>query len=184
MKKIVKEIEMLKHKDSSLPTDYLVGVDTRVEELTKLLHVESLNGVRVIGICGMCGIGKTTLGSALFEKLKPEFDFYGFINVRIIYQNFGKQGVQKELLSKTLREKNLDISNDCEGKRLVSTRLRNVKALTVFDNVDQVKELEMFEETPLRECFGQGSIIIIISRDEQIFNIHKVNAVYRVQALN
>ena len=42
----------------------------------------------------------------------------------------------------------------------------------------------MFTETILRECLGEGSKIIIISRSEHILRAHGVNHVYQVQPLN
>ncbi|KAF7822887.1 L10-interacting MYB domain-containing protein [Senna tora] len=42
--------------------DNLVGMQSRVEALENLLDLGSHNIVRVVGICGMVGVGKTTLG--------------------------------------------------------------------------------------------------------------------------
>jgi len=48
-------------KISRLPNDELVGIESRVEELTNLLRFGSLNDVRVVGISGMGGIGRQLL---------------------------------------------------------------------------------------------------------------------------
>ena len=45
----------------AFPNDYLVGMESRIEELEKLLMFRSINVVRVVGFSRMGGIGETTL---------------------------------------------------------------------------------------------------------------------------
>jgi len=177
----------LGHKFSSLPNDNLVGMEFRVEELAKLLHLESSNKVRVFGISGMGGIGKTTLVRALYERIAHQYDFTCYIDdVNQIYRDSSTLGVQKQLLSHSLNQEYQEICNVSEGTSLLWKRLRHKKALIVLDNVDEVEQLKIFtgnRDTMLRECLGGGSIIIIISRDEQILRIHEVDDVHQVQPL-
>ncbi|GKE13100.1 NB-ARC domains-containing protein, partial [Tanacetum coccineum] len=72
--KVVSEIVKLILKDmpDTLPIDVtngLVKIDSRMDEVIRLIRMES-SEVLFIGICGMSGIGKTTLAEAVFNKLK------------------------------------------------------------------------------------------------------------------
>ena len=177
-------LKILGPKFSSLPNDHLVGMEYRVEVLVKLLELELFNVVRVVRISGMCGIGKTTLDCALYERISHHYDFCCFIDdVKKIYQDSGALCIRctKQLLSQFLNEENLEICNVYEGTCLVWSSLRNARTLIVIDHVDKVGQLMMFtgrRETLLRECLGGGSRVIIISRDEHILRKHGVDDVY------
>ncbi|KAG5020664.1 hypothetical protein JHK87_016519 [Glycine soja] len=65
-------------------------MESRVEELEKCLALESVSDVRVVGISGMKGIGKTTLARALYEKIADRYDFHCFVDdLNKIYQLSG-----------------------------------------------------------------------------------------------
>lgn len=60
----------------------LIGIDKQIQHLESLLHQES-KYVRVIGIWGMGGIGKTTIAQEILNKLCSGYDGYCFfVNVK------------------------------------------------------------------------------------------------------
>ncbi|ESW06515.1 hypothetical protein PHAVU_010G054400 [Phaseolus vulgaris] len=143
-------IKILGPKLSRLPKDELVGIEFRVKELTNLLHLESVNDVRVIGISGRDGIGKTTLARALYERISHQYDFRCFIDdMSNIYGDTGSLGVQKQLISQFLNEKNLKIFNAIDGAYWVWNRLHKARALIVLDNVDKGEQLKLFTGTEI-----------------------------------
>ncbi|RZC09272.1 TMV resistance protein N isoform E [Glycine soja] len=190
IEEIVQQIKnILGCKFSTLPYDNLVGMESHFAKLSKLICLGPVNDdVRVVGITGMGGIGKSTLGRALYERISHQFNSRCYIDdVSKLYQGYGTLGVQKELLSQSLNERNLEICNVSNGTLLVWERLSNAKALIVLDNADQDKQLDMFtggRVDLLRKCLGRGSIVIIISRDKQILKAHGVDLIYQVKPLN
>ena len=82
----------------------LVGMDSPIQELESHLLLNSFDDVRAIGICGMGGIGKTTLATSLYTKVSNQFDACCFIDdVSKVYRSHdGPLGVQKQILHQTV----------------------------------------------------------------------------------
>jgi replication-associated recombination protein RarA len=62
--------------------EYLVGINSRVEAIKLLLDIES-NDVRMVGIYGLGGVGKTTIAKAIYNEIFYHFEGRSFLeNVR------------------------------------------------------------------------------------------------------
>ncbi|KAH0747257.1 hypothetical protein KY285_008914 [Solanum tuberosum] len=165
-------------KTSSSYLQDIVGIDTHLEKVKSLLEMET-NDVRVLGIWGMGGVGKTTLARAVFDTLSPQFQGASFL-ADVKETNINEMhSLQNILLSELLREDKKYVNNKGEGKRLMAHRLRFMKVLVVLDDINHHDHWEYLAGE--LHWFGPGSRIIATTRNKQI--IGKNNVVYEVTTL-
>ncbi|KAH9781818.1 ADP-ribosyl cyclase/cyclic ADP-ribose hydrolase [Citrus sinensis] len=152
----------------------LVGMESRLEKLRFLMGTGS-NDVRMIGIWGMGGLGKTTLARVVYDLMSHEFDGSSFLaDVR---ENFEKEGseisLQKQLLSDLLKLSDYSIQNVYDGINIIESRLQRKKVLLIIDDVADVEQLQRL--VGRRDWFGPGSKILITTRDRQLLVAHEVD---------
>nr|XP_017224654.1 PREDICTED: TMV resistance protein N-like isoform X1 [Daucus carota subsp. sativus]XP_017224655.1 PREDICTED: TMV resistance protein N-like isoform X1 [Daucus carota subsp. sativus] len=164
----------------------LFGIDPAVEEIYQQLSLKS-NDVRALGICGMGGIGKTTLAKALYDKYSLKFNISCFVeNVRQNSQGASPPSLLHQLLKELLRVKDLKVRDSDSALRKLREILSTNKALIVFDDLDQSN----YSELVVRICnlFSDGSRMIITTRDSNLLNQLKLEMskvdTYMVKRLN
>ncbi|KAH0714099.1 hypothetical protein KY284_007004 [Solanum tuberosum] len=165
-------------KTSSSYLQDIVGIDIHLEKVKSLLEMET-NDVRILGIWGMGGVGKTTLARAVFDTLSPQFDYASFL-ADVKETNINEMhSLQNILLSELLREDKKFVNNKEEGKRLMAHRLRFMKVLVVLDDINHHDHLEYLAGD--LGWFGSGSRIIVTARDREILGMN--NVVHEVTTL-
>ncbi|PWA62933.1 disease resistance protein (TIR-NBS-LRR class) family [Artemisia annua] len=183
IQKIVHEISLELRSINFGFDEKLVGMETRVKDVVSSLEVDT-DEVRMIGIKGMGGAGKTTTARAVFDNLSADFEAKSFVeNVREVSNAsmFGLKKLQEQVLSKVLNEDvTLDSVND--GKNMMNRRMCGKKVLLVLDDVDHIEQLEALAGEP--KWFKPGSRIIITTRDEQVLIAHRVNLIRDINLLS
>ncbi|XP_056854218.1 disease resistance protein TAO1-like [Raphanus sativus] len=158
----------------------LIGMESHITEMGPLLQLHS-NEVRKIGILGPLGIGKTTIARFLFNQHSQDFQLSVFMdNIRRNYSTACsddysvKLDLQKKFMSQLTNETCIKVPH----LGVVKDRLKDKKVLVVFDDVDQLIQLEaMAKET----CwFGPGSRIIITTQNQKILKASGINHIYNV----
>ncbi|CAN1839834.1 Disease resistance protein Roq1 [Linum perenne] len=90
-------------RDYMLRTDKMFGIEGHIENLKKLLHSDD-ECVKIIGIHGMGGLGKTTIAKELYNHVHKQFDRYCFVqDVReTLLKTNGIVKLQKIILSRIM----------------------------------------------------------------------------------
>ncbi|KAJ8759305.1 hypothetical protein K2173_006825 [Erythroxylum novogranatense] len=183
---IVKDVsEKLKHfYPCSL--EGFVGLKSKVSEVKTLLATGS-SDVRMLGIWGMGGIGKTTLAEAIFAEVSSQFEGRCFVRNVKASEKGGIEKLLEQLISDLLEERDMKIYTPIIGPGLYFLeRLKNKRVFVVFDDVfGDVTDLSQLEYLIGNQCwFGAGSNVIITSRDKQVFQgINDIN-IYEVETLS
>ncbi|TQD93690.1 hypothetical protein C1H46_020694 [Malus baccata] len=155
---------------------YPVGIQSCVQEVKDLLGVDG-NGRRVVGIWGTSGIGKTTIAKAVYNAIAHKFQGRCFLgDVR----ESSTSQLQNTFLSKILRGTKWEIVDVHEGISFIKNRLRRKKILLILDDVDQLEQIKNWVDV---DCFGEGSRVIITTKDRSLLDFYGGQWIYEVEKL-
>ncbi|XP_042521300.1 disease resistance protein RUN1-like [Macadamia integrifolia] len=123
----------------------------------------------------MGGLRKTTIAKAIYNRIFKSFNGSSFLtNVReeASRGDKGLVSLQNQLL-KDLLKRDHDIAIVSKGSELIEKVLSEKRVLLIFDDVDDRVQLDVLAGGI--NWFGQGSRVIITTRDDQSLNAHKVD---------
>ncbi|XP_052209756.1 disease resistance protein RPV1-like [Diospyros lotus] len=184
IQKIIKEVEDKLSRPRVLNVaPYPIGLDSRAESINLWLQDGGLD-VRLIAICGMGGIGKTTIAKFVYESNSLKFEGSSFLaNVREISgQQNGLIRLQSQLLSDILSRREVEIRNVDEGVLKIKEVIGRKRVLIILDDVDKWEQLDAV--FGIKDWLSPGSKLIITTRHEQLLRAHECWKVYKVEKLD
>ncbi|GJR45839.1 NB-ARC domains-containing protein, partial [Tanacetum coccineum] len=147
----------------------IVGLDINFDKLDLSRFVAS-DKVNMIGVCGISGIGKTTLAKAIYNLMYIHFD--GSCFCEGVSKRHGVTQVQMQMIEKIMKTEYLKISSVAEGAMTIKQRMSCKPVLLVLDDVDDHEQLEALAGSPTWFC--PGSLIIFTCKDKQLLRSHRV----------
>nr|XP_007160448.1 hypothetical protein PHAVU_002G323100g [Phaseolus vulgaris]XP_007160449.1 hypothetical protein PHAVU_002G323100g [Phaseolus vulgaris]ESW32442.1 hypothetical protein PHAVU_002G323100g [Phaseolus vulgaris]ESW32443.1 hypothetical protein PHAVU_002G323100g [Phaseolus vulgaris] len=178
-KLVEKIVEDILGKLNLYSTSYdqgIIGIQKHIEGIQSLLHPESPD-VRIIGIWGMGGIGKSTICDQIYQKLALQFDSSSLVlDVQEKIQRDGIDSIRTKYLSELLKEEK------SSSLPYYKERLKRTKALLILDDVTDSAQLQKL--IGWSDSFRQGSRIIMTSRDRQVLKNARADDIYEVKELN
>ncbi|XP_039155631.1 TMV resistance protein N-like [Eucalyptus grandis] len=183
---IVNELSICLRPRSLYVAKYPVGIESQVQNLISLSEPAG-SDVLMIGLWGPGSIGKTTIAKALYNAIKDQFQdqFQDCSFLERVREKSNQSGglvaLQEQLLSQILRHKELTVYDVDGGISLIQERLCRKKVLLVLDDVDDMDQLDALARKG--DWFGEGSRIIVTSRDRHLLTSHDKNYVYEVKTL-
>ncbi|GJR76951.1 NB-ARC domains-containing protein [Tanacetum coccineum] len=120
----------------------LVGIDFHFDKLDLSRFVGS-DKVNMIGICGISGIGKTTITKAIYNLMYVHFEGSCFCeDVKEVTKRQGVIQVQMHLINKILKTEDQMISCVSEGSTVIKQRMACKPIMLVLDDADHRDQLK------------------------------------------
>ena len=185
IQQIIEYISYTKVNDIQLfVAKYPVGVNSRAKATESLLDIK-VNDVRMVGIHGLGGMGKTTIAKAVYNRIFVHFEGSCFLeNVRENSEtNDGMIQLQEKLLFNILRGKQLKVVSVAHGINMIKEMIHGKRILLILDDVDKSKQIENL--LGKYDWFASGSRVLITTRDKHLLNnLGKVCTTYEVEELD
>lgn len=137
----------------------------------------------MVGICGIGGIGKSTIARAVYNSIADHFEGLCFLpDVRETSKKLGLLHLQKTLLFDLVGDRNIEFGDVHRGVLIIKHSFYQKRILLILDDVDKLEQLTALAGSV--DWFGPGSRVIITTRNRHLLTSHGVEAIYDAKELN
>lgn len=159
-----------------------VRIEDHISNMNTLLSLET-EEVRMVGIWGPSGIGKSAIARALHSRLAHRFRRSVFVDLSFVFRRLdgycghygAKLHLQTLVLFEILCQKYIEVGH----LGMVRERLKDQRVLIILDDADdQVQILDAL--VGQTGWFGPGSRIIVIAQDVGLLKSHGIDDIYKV----
>ncbi|XWS65098.1 hypothetical protein CRYUN_Cryun05aG0061700 [Craigia yunnanensis] len=179
---IVKQVQNKLFRTALYVSPYLVGINYLVTRINWWLEENGSNKVGIAIICGIGGIGKTTIAKVVYNQNIERFEGYSFLaDVRETSEEcYGLIRLQRQLISDIVKGKAQKIYNADDGINKIKEAICCRRVLLVLDDVDDPEQITKIIGAKIP--FHPGSKIIITSRHRYLLSAPFISQMFDLEA--
>ncbi|XP_059070110.1 disease resistance protein Roq1-like isoform X1 [Cryptomeria japonica] len=160
---------------------YPVGLD----ELVKDFERRFAESMKIVGIFGLGGSGKTTLAKEVFNRKRSDYNASCFLyDVRESHAKRELHVLQRKLL-KDLFKKNEELQHIDEGTQSLKNCLKRAgsdkRFLIILDDIDHFDQLRALL---FRDLLSPGSLVIVTTRDQGVLISAEISICYPMKTMS